>query len=571
MTPMSKAELANECRAIDRYRHGSAQQQGDDAALEQQLRQVAAATYDEFISLPFQRMLWNSKAVADPGWGGNISVESAMADIVLVERLWSLRNDALPPAIEDRLRYLVDAFEECQSLIRPHVRLMPTLKLFNVFAALQPTEFTTISFDKFLRKFARMLGLDARGPIHPIRIHRAILDRLRDLVGEVAPPPARPGVERMLLPWLLLKRSMAEAVPYSQDEPAAPAFVAEEGADEYSAIPPAVPLRRPAVADLYAAFPPDAVFDAKLVARLDAGLWSDARRHFAVLAGLSGSGKTLLAGAYARALHGGPVDMDKPCAYLHILPVQPGWHDPSHVLGYVNPLQGAHYVRTGLLDFLLRAGADPARPYVAVLDEMNLSHPEQYLAPLLSAMETGGAIELHTFDGAVDGVPPRLPYPANLVLIGTVNMDETTHGLSDKVLDRAAVLEFWDVDVARHPRWEATTLDGPARDQARALLAGLYGALRPVRLHFGWRTVGDVLGYLEEAARGGVLGAAEALDHAVYAKVLPKLRGDDSLRLREALAATARLLGDAGLAESAAKVEELGADLQYAGSARFWR
>ena len=46
-----------------------------------------------------------------------------------------------------------------------------------------------------------------------------------------------------------------------------------------------------------------------------------------------------------------------------------------------------------------------------------------------------------------DGVPADVRYPSNLVIIGTVNMDETTHGISDKVLDRAFTIEFWDVDL----------------------------------------------------------------------------------------------------------------------------
>ena len=79
---------------------------------------------------------------------------------------------------------------------------------------------------------------------------------------------------------------------------------------------------------------------------------------------------------------------------------------------------------------------------------MNLSHPEQYLAPILSAMEReGGEIPLHGGDAGAYGVPQAISYPGNLVIIGTVNMDETTMGVSDKVLDRAFTLEFWDIDV----------------------------------------------------------------------------------------------------------------------------
>jgi 5-methylcytosine-specific restriction endonuclease McrBC GTP-binding regulatory subunit McrB len=131
---------------------------------------------------------------------------------------------------------------------------------------------------------------------------------------------------------------------------------------------------------------------------------------------------------------------------------------------------------------MLAAVADPAKPYVVILDEMNLSHPEQYMAPLLSAMETGDPIELHTEGEFFDGVPSAVVYPRNLVLIGTVNMDETTHGLSDKIVDRAFVLEFWDVDLAAYPRWGTRAIAASDEKRARDVLVALMEALSPARL-----------------------------------------------------------------------------------------
>jgi len=309
-------------------------------------------------------------------------------------------------------------------------------------------------------------------------------------------------------------------------------------------------------------------FPSGLVANLHAGLWAHPRRHFAVLTGLSGSGKTLLARAYAAALAGA----EHAEAQTLTLPVQPGWYDPGALLGYINPLRSDSYVRTAFLEFLLRASANPTRPYVVILDEMNLSHPEQYMAPLLSAMETGDGIRLHTEDDVFDGVPRALSYPSNLVLIGTVNMDETTHGLSDKVLDRAFVLEHWDVDLNGYPRWSRGGLDAAQTQKARAVLGDLMGALSPVRLHFGYRVVDTVLDYLERiTADGSAVAFHEALDFVVYAKVLPKLRGEDSSRLRTALDACHVCLEKHDLARASSKVHELRADLQATGSARFWR
>ena len=188
------------------------------------------------------------------------------------------------------------------------------------------------------------------------------------------------------------------------------------------------------------------------------------------------------------------------------------------------PLQGDSYVRTRFLEFLLAAADALDRPFTVVLDEMNLSRPEQYFAPILSAMETGDALSLHREGKIFDGVPAQIPYPSNLVIIGTVNMDETTHGISDKVLDRAFTIEFWDVDLAEYPRWGKRGLNDEHERKARALLEDLMTNLRPARLHFGWRVVDDVMDYLERVTVDvGAPDPSAILDDVVYAKVLPKL------------------------------------------------
>src|SRR5690349_23877362 len=71
---------------------------------------------------------------------------------------------------------------------------------------------------------------------------------------------------------------------------------------------------------------------------------------------------------------------------------------------------------------------------------MNLARPEHYLAELLSKMEVpGGKVTFHT-DVVEAGFPPEVTYPPNLVIIGTVNLDETTLPISAKILDRSAYL-----------------------------------------------------------------------------------------------------------------------------------
>ena len=341
------------------------------------------------------------------------------------------------------------------------------------------------------------------------------------------------------------------------------------GGEEAGSRPDDPPVVLPVFSEILRQVSQDGHFPESLVRRLDAGIWASKRRHFAVLTGLSGSGKTLLARAYGRAIAG---KADGHNSQLCTIPVQPGWYDPTALLGYVNPLQGESYLRTPFLEFLLAATDSPTRPFTVVLDEMNLSRPEQYLAPILSAMETGAPLNLHREGEILEGIPATIRYPGNLVIIGTVNMDETTHGISDKVLDRAFTIEFWDIDLDSYPRWGKRDLSIETETIARALMKDLMGSLKPARMHFGWRVVDDVLDYMNRvAANGDDQDPVTTLDSVVYAKILPKLRGDDSPRFREALDGCAKILAERGLTDCHKKVLELKGDLEATGSARFWR
>lgn len=329
------------------------------------------------------------------------------------------------------------------------------------------------------------------------------------------------------------------------------------------------PLVVPAFGDLWermnqAAAVSGLSFPEQDVARLHAGLWLHPVRHFAVLAGISGSGKTQLALNYALALCGDePGDLE----HIKVIAVQPGWYDQTPLLGHASALHDSVYHSTPFLELLREASANPSQPYAAVLDEMNLSHPEQYMAQLLSAMELQEHIELHSIEEEKSGVPARIRYPSNLMLIGTVNMDETTHGLSDKVLDRAFTMEFMHSPIGEHPDWDETSnLPEPLRSKARTLLVELSAALEPCRLNFGRRTEADVIGYLK--TRGPSVGA---LDEVVYAKVLPKLRGEDSRLFRTTLVQVLAILKHHELQACAQKVASLQLDLAETGSARFWR
>ena len=97
-------------------------------------------------------------------------------------------------------------------------------------------------------------------------------------------------------------------------------------------------------------------------------------------------------------------------------------------------------------------------------------------------------------------------------------------------------------------------------------------ALQPARLHFGWRVIAEIVHFLEARGReGDGLSLDDALDRVIYAKVLPKLRGDDSTRFGDALGKCLEVLEAEDLRRSVRKVGELDEDRKAIGSFRFWR
>ena len=242
-------------------------------------------------------------------------------------------------------------------------------------------------------------------------------------------------------------------------------------------------------------------------------------RGFVVLAGVSGTGKTWLAEAYARAVG----------ARHLVVPVAPNWTTNEDLLGYVNPLDGQYhdtpfsrFLRAAAAEYLAASDRDRApRPFHIVLDEMNLARVEYYFARFLSAME------LRARDGtaAIELAPDdEVILPPNLLFVGTLNVDETTHGFADKVYDRAQLVEL----EASREAMEAH-LEGAAH--AAALLE-VWDAVRQVA-PFAFRVADEVGKYV---AAGQAAGASpdELLDEQLLQKVLPKIRGTD-LRVGAAL------------------------------------
>ncbi len=536
------------------------------------LNEVRATPLEQRSSVEFLEKIWFDETLG----GMKNGKFKQMFDVIADEdfRSWFAGRVAVDLPSRENGESRVDGLEEMRKELLERARSVlgrqPLLMVNRVLCVLFPEDLIGISYQDNLFRVLRALGGHGSETNH-VKAYAWIRRRLEEVLGP--PGETLEALARRHYLAKLLSGRLEESDNEEVDERP------ERAEDEIGPVNPGP------FSEVWTRFEGlveqrGLLFDRADVESLHLGLWADEQRHFAVLAGLSGTGKTQLAYNYGRALVGG--DQEEMDSRVKTVPVQPGWHDPAPLLGFSNPLAGGLYQRTEFLDFLIRAAERPAELYVCVLDEMNLSHPEQYLAPLLSAMEQrdDGWIALQR--GAGQGVPAEpaeraevpegLPYPANLVLIGTVNMDETTMGLSDKVLDRAFTLEFWDVEVAKWPGWAGCGLDREDEEEVQGVLGELMTALRPARLHFGWRVIAEVVRYLEARVReGGGLDANEALDRVIYAKVLPKMRGDDSPRYERALAACGKILRERGLKRSAAKVEDLDEDRQATGNFRFWR
>jgi 5-methylcytosine-specific restriction enzyme B len=262
------------------------------------------------------------------------------------------------------------------------------------------------------------------------------------------------------------------------------------------------------------------------------------------------------------------------------LSVRPDWRDSTSLLGYYNPLTQT-YEWTDFLHFIIRAadnyrGLEEERiAWFVILDEMNLAHVEYYFADLLSVLESGRDAEGWTREPLRtsypdlledDGPPRELRLPPNLYIIGTVNMDETTHAFSPKVLDRAFTIELTEVDFRDYPPPAtddaAQNLDDGQRQallgafsrngrfhridkaefgsvlvahpELRQHLQSLNTELQRDRFHFGYRVFDEIAQYLAVNDETGVMPFREAFDQAVFMKVMPKFSGSRA-RLRSPL------------------------------------
>lgn len=310
-------------------------------------------------------------------------------------------------------------------------------------------------------------------------------------------------------------------------------------------------------------------------------------KPFLLLAGISGTGKSRIVRELARACWEEGTDeykAQKPKNF-QMVQVKPNWHDSSDLIGYVSRVSGkAEYVAGEFLKFIAKAWEDTETPYFLCLDEMNLAPVEQYFAEYLSVIESRKNHE----DGTVttdpileksaedwyrvltseltndDNVRNRfleegICIPQNLIVVGTVNMDETTFSFSRKVLDRAMTIEMNEVDLhggltKRHEsigKLSNAELVGSAVegvdvyndytdvcDIALGYLQKVNDILEGTPFKVAYRTRNEFLLYVvnnlpyckdengNDLEQGYVI--ARALDEITSMKVLSRIEGDDT-------------------------------------------
>ena len=336
-------------------------------------------------------------------------------------------------------------------------------------------------------------------------------------------------------------------------------------------------------------------------------------KSFMLLAGISGTGKSRIVRKLAQATV--TEELQKAEGYkgtdfandrwtLHspanfeLIQVKPNWHNSMDVIGYLSNIPSPHYVFTPFIEFIVKAWQHPEVPFFLCLDEMNLAPVEEYFAEFLSAIES------RSFEGEeyltdpiikpfnsfgedvaktmVNTLFPNftagdtesaitkvikhfrtkgLTLPKNLIVIGTVNMDETTFSFSRKVLDRAMSVEMNEVNydsfltdttdddlkaivkafeqndeadlnallVDRHI--EAREIIDDLGDDAKftiGYLKRINALLEGTPFKLGYRAANEALIYLQASYEFGQTDRISALDNFTLMKILSRIEGDET-------------------------------------------
>ena len=317
-------------------------------------------------------------------------------------------------------------------------------------------------------------------------------------------------------------------------------------------------------------------------------------KPFILLAGISGTGKSRIVRELARACW--DVDSDEYKSHkpknFEMVQVKPNWHDSSELLGYVSRIgadsegNGVTFVAGDFLKFMAKAWGDLDKPHFLCLDEMNLAPVEQYFAEYLSVIEsrkncngivaTDPILSSNKEKWYVDLVNSLtnnnevktqflehgISIPPNFIVVGTVNMDETTFSFSRKVLDRAMTIEMNEVDLEAglEDRNETIGILGAAEligtavegvdvyknhketcDVVISYLKAVNTVLDRTAFKIAYRTRNEFLLYIvnnlpySKDANNTSFMVAQALDEITSMKILSRIEGDETKISREFL------------------------------------
>ena len=370
-------------------------------------------------------------------------------------------------------------------------------------------------------------------------------------------------------------------------------------------------------------------------------------KPFLLLAGISGTGKSRIVRELAFMTCPEELqdeDGTTPGNYC-MIEVKPNWHDSTELLGYYSSFNGGGYRFTKFDRFVIKAWLNPDVPFFVCLDEMNLAPVEQYFAEFLSVLETrsrdkegnvvsGALVDKQYFkddtkmkealglDGADDWtikvrsdlVNKGLTLPPNLIIIGTVNMDDTTYQFSRKVIDRAMTIEMnggelsqmfgnsnslkyrSDEDVVKLGMFKAPYINADEvieRYQSHAQtikeklpekLEAVNTALKDTPFQVSYRVLNELVIYLgalmdEATAKGEAIDddalptlIDQAMDQITLMKILPRIEGDEDMFRRSGGTNVLKTLQSlfSEDTDSYRKLEEMADRLDRTGFTRFW-
>ena len=330
-------------------------------------------------------------------------------------------------------------------------------------------------------------------------------------------------------------------------------------------------------------------------------------KPFVLLAGISGTGKSRIVRKLAQATNPKTYAKeedrwkDNRPDNFELIQVKPNWHNSMDVIGFYSSVS-KRYEFTSFVRFIVKAWQHLDTPYFLCLDEMNLAPVEEYFAEFLSAIESRSFDEngnyitdpiikpFNEFEDEVKGKMLNelfkgkeftegmrlaeqfsnngLTLPPNLMVMGTVNMDETTFTFSRKVLDRAMSMEMNEVDydaflsgktetmpiltafnslLVERPQKAAEVKDDIEAERIVAYLKSINALLEGTPFKLGYRAANEAMLYVsacQDFANDG-FKLQNALDEFTLMKILSRIEGDDS---RLTLNDNDERLGNAGIA-----------------------